>query len=467
MNKKNIFYISLLLFFLQTITSHILIRSPPELISEFNDGPIKMSVSNFGHIPYGHSIVGRVLYDPNVTENQLACTPLNREARENPNVDESPIILIKRGNCSFSEKIYNVEMANGQIAIIMNNVPGPIDRLIMVQDERGKISHIPAVLISKDDGDKIIKFYEKNKDNKDVIKSIRFEIFFEVEQYDGTVNYDLWYSPDIDIVYSMMIGLEKFQKIMKDKAIFNLHAFSYVDFNYDSYSSKEYDNCLGSGRYCVFPVKKSINDGRLVLKESIIQKCVWNFSFNKNKTEIFFKYIKKFYDKCYYLDKFNGECTKNVLDDLEISDEIADCYKNSFENNDKKKNYDLIYVNKLLDEDYKQRRKLMIQRNPSMTINGRLYLGEWDSQLIFEFLCASLIKKPKECYNELEVLNITKKSNKFKFFVIIVIVICINVLIFLFCKNIIKKKIQDRINSTDINSRIDSVVSSYLAMRDS
>ena len=103
-----------------------------------------------------------------------------------------------------------------------------------------------------------------------------------------------------------------------------------------------------------------------------------------------------------------------------------------------------------------------------MTINGRLYLGEWDSQLIFEFLCASLIKKPKECYNnEVEVIKITNKSNKFKFIVIIFIVICINVLVFLFCKNIIKKKIQDRINSTDINSRIDSVVSSYLAMRDS
>ena len=463
---KKIIYISLILFF-QTIISHILVRSPPELISEFKEGQIKMSVSNFGHIPYGHSIIGRVLFDPNVTENQLACTPLNREARDNPNVDESPIILIKRGNCSFSEKIYNVEMANGQIAIIMNHVPGPIDKLIMVQDERGKISHIPAVLISKDDGDKIIQFYEKNKDNKEIIKSIRFEIFFEVEQYDGSVNYDLWYSPDIEIVYSMMIGLEKFQKIMKDKAIFNLHAFSYMDYNYDSYTSKEYENCLGSGRYCVFPVKKSISDGRLVLKESIVQKCVWNYSYNLNETEIFFKYINKFYDNCYYLNKFNEECTKKVLDDLDIYSNIIQCYKNSFENKEKKKNYELIYNNKLLDDDFIERKKLMIQRNPSMTINGRLYLGEWDSQLIFEYLCASLITKPKECYNEMEEIIIKKKSNMFKFFIIIIVVICVNVLIFLFCKNIIKKKIQDRINSTDINSRIDSVVSSYLAMRDS
>ena len=52
-------------------------------------------------------------------------------------------------------------MVNRQIAIIINNVPGRTDNLIMVQDERGKVSHILAVLISKEDGDRIIKFYEK------------------------------------------------------------------------------------------------------------------------------------------------------------------------------------------------------------------------------------------------------------------------------------------------------------------
>ena len=139
-------------------------------------------------------------------------------------------------------------MVNGQIAIIINNVPGRIDNLIIVQDERGKVSHILAVLISKEDGDRIIKFYEKNKDSKEVIKSIRFEIFFEVEQINGTINYDLWYSPDIDIVYSMMIGLQNFQSKMKDKVVFNLHSFSYVDFNYNPNSYNEVSNCLSSGQ---------------------------------------------------------------------------------------------------------------------------------------------------------------------------------------------------------------------------
>ena len=85
---------------------------------------------------------------------------------------------------------------------------------------------------------------KKNKDSKEVIQSIRFEIFFEVEQINWTINYDLWYSPDIDIVYSMMIGLQNFQSKMKDKAVFNLHSFSYVDFNYNPNSYNEVSNCL-------------------------------------------------------------------------------------------------------------------------------------------------------------------------------------------------------------------------------
>ena len=44
----------------------------------------------------------------------------------------------------------------------------------------GDIS-IPAILISQTDGDKIIKYYERFKDNKEEIKKIRFEIKFDIE----------------------------------------------------------------------------------------------------------------------------------------------------------------------------------------------------------------------------------------------------------------------------------------------
>ena len=102
----------------------------------------------------------------------------------------------------------------------------------------------------------------------------------------------------------------------------------------------------------------------------------------------------------YYLDKCNGDCSKNVLEDLDKYSNINNCYFDSFEvsnQRDKnKKNFDLIYNNKILESDYKGRRKFMIYKNPSMRINGRLYLDDLESNLIFDYLCASLIQKTKK-----------------------------------------------------------------------
>jgi hypothetical protein len=44
------------------------------------------------------------------------------------------------------------------------------------------------------------------------------------------------------------------------------------------------------------------------------------------------------------------------------------------------------------------------------------------------------------------------------------IVVSLNITSFIVWKNFIKNKIMDKINSTDINSRIDTVVNSYIAL---
>ena len=51
-------------------------------------------------------------------------------------------------------------------------------------------------------------------------------------------------------------------------------------------------------------------------------------------------------------------------------------------------------------------------------------------------------------------------------FIIIIIVLAINIILFILCKNLIKKKIMDRIESIDINSRIDDAVNTYFALKD-
>ena len=82
------------------------------------DEEIKNSVSSFGHIPYGHKIEGRLLFDIN---NELGCEKFNREAREDPIVGESPFVMVRQGDCSLFDKVKNIEKAGGYLAIIISD----------------------------------------------------------------------------------------------------------------------------------------------------------------------------------------------------------------------------------------------------------------------------------------------------------------------------------------------------------
>ena len=75
-----------------------------------------------------------------------------------------------------------------------------------------------------------------------------------------------------------------------------------------------------------------------------------------------------------------------------------------------------------------------------------------------------MIKKPDACFKE-GIQREIGFSGPAVFF-IIVIVLAINIILFILCKNLIKKKIMDRIESIDINSRIDDAVNTYFALKD-
>ena len=52
-------------------------------------------------------------------------------------------------------------------------------------------------------------------------------------------------------------------------------------------------------------------------------------------------------------------------------------------------------------------------------------------------------------------------------FLIIVIVLFINIVLFMVCKDYIRRKVFERIKDIDIDTRIDKVVNSYVALKES
>ena len=414
---------------------------------------------------------GYLLYDLKNEPNQYGCEKFNRYTELNPLVGDSPFIIVKKGLCSPTQKVKNIEEAGGHAAIIINDKDEPIEKMFLADDGNGGEISIPAVLINLNDGNKLINYYTENKPDKK--NRIRLEIYFALEKSDNTVKYDIWFTPDQTKVYDFLNTFEKYQKLLGDNAVLGMHYITYPFFSYDANSNTPIDDCLGSGLYCIRP-SSEINDGALIALESIKQKCIYKFIYeNKNKDnpyskELFWKYMNNLYTKCISTKNYNQECSDNAvsLAGLQLEN-INECIKDSFIGNSQEKqnkNYNKILKNKILDEEYSIRKKNFITRVPTLTINGRLYDGSWRAEYVFDALCASLIKKPDVCFKEGIQREIGLSGPAV--FIIIMIVLAINVILFILCKNLIKKKIMDRIESIDINSKIDDAVNTYFALKD-
>ena len=361
------------------------------------------------------------------------------------------------------------------MAIIIHDKDDKIEEMFLADDgHEGDIS-IPAILISKSDGNKILNYYLMNKDNKEEINKIRFEIKFDIENKNNTVNYDIWYTPDTENVYTFLKEFEKYQKSLGDSVKLGVHFVTFPHFGYDE-ENKEKDkspkeDCLGSGLYCIRPGKLGITDGSIIVLESIKQKCIYNIANNQNKLDNFWKYMSIFHDNCILRENnFDQMCSNEAINKAQISlDSVNRCVYDSFEATSYEKEnteYQKISRNKILDKEFEMRKQFLISRVPSITINGRLYIGSWKPNYVFEAICAALIKKPEVCYVEgnfeREGVGFTFIGNVF----IILIVIVINVSLFLICREFIRRKVMERISYTNIDSQINTAVNSYIALKE-
>jgi len=380
--------------------------------------------------------------------------------------------MVREGKCNIMDKVKNIENSGGHLAIIIGEKDDNIGGIFMNDEGLGNDISIPAVLISNSDGKKLIDYYLDNVDSHEAIKEIKLEVKFENENKDNTVKYDIWYSPDQENAYLFLNEFKQLQESLGENAILGVHFFTFPHYDYNPDKKQIIENCFGSGLYCSRPGKSGVKDGTNVIRESLRQKCIYNYAYEKNGKKnnkmLFWDYINKFHQNCIHVGKFDVSCSEEVLKNLKIpSDNIQKCYQDSFIGEKKEKNYELYLKNNILDSEYELRKKNFISKSPSITINDRVYLGGWKTELVFESLCSSLIKKPEACYIEHTFNKKIKGVTLSSFLSIILVVIFINVILFLICKTVINKGIKYWVENSNINNKIENVVGSYLNLRDS
>lgn len=126
---------------------------------------IHFTIANFGHVPYGTTLVAKIM----LPETRNLCLP-DATVIEPSN---SPFFLLgERGDCKFTTKALNAQKSGARLAII-EDLPSSKEGIIMANDGYGYLVDIPSIFISYEDGEKLKNIMKKI--NKDLIVLIRFE----------------------------------------------------------------------------------------------------------------------------------------------------------------------------------------------------------------------------------------------------------------------------------------------------
>lgn len=136
----------------------IQIMHPKELKQKLGtrgDGQIKASLGNFGHILYGSSILGQLIYPKRNTDGcrDFSGDDFFTDIFGQSSSELQPVIMVDRGTCSFVAKVRNLEKLGLKLAVIADTQEEDSENLIMSDDGTGHSITIPSFIIRKKDAD--------------------------------------------------------------------------------------------------------------------------------------------------------------------------------------------------------------------------------------------------------------------------------------------------------------------------
>lgn len=179
---------------------------PPELRKEVGPkGSIESQLSNFGHIQYGTTIVGRVHYP---TKNKRGCEEfdLEKDFGDDPLFDEdsdmTPIILVNSGYCSMVAKTRNIEKIGGKVALIADKV---FDQDTQMSDDGTGHNLVTPALLIRDAESMVLK--NAIAGGEHVVVKVSLEISHPDNDH---IEYELWMGSLLDVDYTFLEDMYRY-----------------------------------------------------------------------------------------------------------------------------------------------------------------------------------------------------------------------------------------------------------------
>ena len=457
---KKLIYLTIITLTLENIS----IIGPKELSNILNK-TIELEYATFGHLPSTFRLRGEIITDLE-NESEDACKQFKDDfIYNNPKFkSDFPIVIIKRGNCSFVTKARNAQISGAGMLIIVNNDNENIHNLIMSDDGTGNDINIPVGMISMNDGNKILDYVKNNP-----YKKITCEV--EFDNFDEDIDLEFFFSSHEEKAYILIMNISDYFYQFGDSISFIPRYVTFQDPKYNKSNNDNFEFCFSKGKYCHFPKSGSIAKSYdVVLIEDLRQKCVY-LKYGNQNLNYYFDYMNCFYKECYLNEEFNIDCSDICLEKVGIKSKSIDkCVADSFGVKKIITKNDYNNENSIFKEDYSIISKYGLKYFPTITLNSIPIEGIIKEDKVILALCDRVINKPEFCGFFLD----RRKSIigigiwilvVFLVIVLILIIICL----FFFCRNYISTRVHQSIFSQgiDIDGRINNAVANYFSLKES
>jgi hypothetical protein len=201
--------------------------------------------------------MGKIYHDP---ENANGCDNYDF-AKISMNAPDQRIFIAKRGGCTFVHKTRNAMHAGAVLFIIVDiDKEDDIHEFILNDDGTGSDIVIPTVMISSEDGDKILKYIFENEDKK-----ISIVEKFDMKNSNDNPMYEIW------LTNSDASGIRFVERFEKFHAMFNGEVLMIPRyFHWDCHDCSEEiikSTCVCNGKYCGMHEVSTFNGLEVIMED--------------------------------------------------------------------------------------------------------------------------------------------------------------------------------------------------------
>ena len=248
--------------------------------------------------------------DPSVLKDLEAAV-----TQENEETFPTKIVIARRGECTFVNKVRNAERSGASLLVVVDNHKENVTNVIMGDDGTGTGIRIPAMLIGKTEGEMLIEFAKQKK-------GATLSAEFAVREKSNHVEMEFWYTSNNQRALDFIKEFDKYAHKLKGYVTIKPRFVTWnCEVCTDEYKKEE---CFSDGKYCApNHIKDDFNriEGRKIMMEDLRQSCLHDILSAKNHEPKWWSYIHEVHAECFGF--ISEACSKNAHKKLNLDFEAT------------------------------------------------------------------------------------------------------------------------------------------------